>query len=422
MDLLFSAAIASLFSGIHHHFGSVKLQLSDPLAILTIFLAALKGFATPRVSRVTLIVLLAYLLDYLVSALFVQLSLATTKFVQYSLVFAFLFTVFGYYRTRSSNRMLIISTMLILAILFVNVGWHLTHGEFVGWKQLNEPKTIFIMLPLLLILLFSRFPHFWRPPLPLCAVCISALIILLSGERKAYIYAPIALLIWTEPRKLWRYGILSIAAIPLLWIAASADSSGYLHRQLTSLQVLISDETTKNISDSQLIDANRPTTLSNAERVFTNRRAAAMWKRRPLLGIGTDAFELEMEQQSSIPEDFRLGIHGEFFRALYENGLVGLELYIAVWIVSFACIAMMWSPTNIAGGAALNKIKFLSVLMFLIYSSFESEKELMVYVTCSLPFVLGILPTQTLAPRLRGAYERRLRAACAPRATPDFDV
>jgi len=411
MDVLFGATIASLFSGINHVFGSVKIQLSDILAIVTIFLAVLKGIASPRVSRITLITLLAYVLDYLLSALFVKLSMAAAKIAEFGIVFSFLFAVFGYYRTRSSERLLIISSVFISLILCANVGWHLAHGYYVGWKHLNEPKTIFILLPMLLILLFNRFPHFWKPPLPLCAVCVAAVIIFLSGERKAYIFAPIAFLVWIGPRKVWRYAVIPIAALPILWFAGASDQNSYLHRQVTSLQVLLSSEVTQDMSESQLMDASRPTTLSNAERVFTNRHAAAMWEKRPLLGIGTDAFEIWIQQEADIPVEFRLGIHGEFYRALYENGIVGLELYAAIWIVSFGCIVMMRPLTNTAGAPALNKIKFLSLVMFLIYSSFESYKELMVYVTCSLPFVLGIPPARTFDPRLWAVCQRRVSAA-----------
>jgi O-Antigen ligase len=406
LDVLFGATIASLFSGIHHSFGSVKVQLSDLIALATIFLAVLKGFSAPRVSRLVLLVLLAYLLDYLTSALFVKMSMAAVKTVQFALAFSFLFAVFGYYRTHSSDRLLIVSTILMMVILVANIGWHILHGQLVGWKRLNEPKTIFILMPLMLILLFDRFPRFWRLPRGLCAVLLSVAIIFLSGERKAYIFAPLALLIWTEPRKIWRYAILPIAAIPLLWIAGSVDQTGYLHRQLTSLQVLISGNSTQEMSDSQLMDVNRPTTLSNAERIFTNRRAAAEWRKRPMLGIGTDAFQLQMREDTSIPDEFRLGIHGEFFRALYENGIVGLQLYIAVWISAFASLAMMWLPVSGAGGASLNKIKLLSLVMLLIYSSFESEKEVMAFALCCLPFVLGLLPSAESSERL-GSVDRR---------------
>jgi hypothetical protein len=393
MDVLFGTTIALLFSGISHAFGGAKVQLSDVLAIATIFVAALKGFASPRVSKVTLIALLAFLLDFLLSALFVKVAVAITKFIQLALVFSFLFAAFGYYRTRSSDRLLIIATISILAILAGNIGWHLLHGYLVGWKHLNEPKTIFILLPMLLVLLFDRFPHFWKRSWAICAVSVAGMLIFLSGERKAYIFAPIALLIWLGPRRAWRYILIPLAVLPVLLIVASDNQNGYLHRQMTSLTVLVPGEKLEDIPDSQLLDEHRPITLSNAERIFTNRRAESMWRKQPIFGIGTNGFETQFFQASSIPAEFRVDIHGEFFRALYENGIVGLVLYIATWLVSFGYVAMMWSQTRAAGAPTLNKIKLLSLIMLLIYASFESQKEIMVFATCCLPFVLGLAPS-----------------------------
>jgi len=244
---------------------------------------------------------------------------------------------------------------------------------------------------------------------------VCAVVIFMSGERKAYIFALLAFLIWTGPRKFWRYGILAIIAVPVLWITASADRTGYLHRQVTSLEALLSGQITQDISESQLLDKNRPTTLSNAEREFTNQRAEAMWKKQPLLGIGTHAFEIQAEQDTSVPEAFRLGIHGEFYRALYENGVVGLMLYIAFWMVIFACLLMMWRATREAGNPALNKIKLLCAAMMLIYCAFESEKELMAYAICSLPFILGLAPSHQALTRAVSAERRHFTRSDALR-------
>ncbi len=79
------------------------------------------------------------------------------ELIQIALLFGFLFVAFGYYRTRSTDRVLILAAVLIVAVLVYNVAWHVAHGEYVGWKQLNEPKTVFTVLPLLLILLVARF-------------------------------------------------------------------------------------------------------------------------------------------------------------------------------------------------------------------------------------------------------------------------
>jgi hypothetical protein len=400
MDVMFSVTIASLFSGIRAYVGPVKVQLSDLLALITIFVTFLRGFATPRLSIVTLLSLFAYLLFYCISALFVQFSMGITKMVQLLCIFTWLLVVFGYYRTRSTDRLLIISAVLIVVVLAANVGWHIARGQYVAWKQLNEPKTIFILLPLILILLFDRFERSWRQPLPLVAVLLSAAIIFMSGERKAYIFGTVALLVWSGPLKMLRYGAAALLAVPILLLLVDGSSpgkAGYLQRQIASFEVLISGANTQQLTDSQLLDESRPTTMSNAEREYTNRHARALWwKQAPLFGIGTNEYELQMRNESSVPILFRMGIHGGFFRALYENGVFGLELYIAIWICAFSCALMSLPQARELGAMRFFTIKMLTLVMLLIYCSFESDKGLIYYATCMLPFVVGLAP-----PRLR---------------------
>jgi hypothetical protein len=421
MDVMFGITIASLFCGVRAYVGSVKVQLSDVLALIAIFVTFLRGFATPRLSIVTLLSLCAYLLFYCISALFVQFSMGITKMVQLFCIFTWLFVIFGYYRTRSTDRLLIISAALIVVVLAINVGWHVARGQYVAWKQLNEPKTIFTLMPLILILLFDRFDRVWRQPLPLLAVLASAVIIFMSGERKAYIFGIVALLVWSGPLKMLRYSAIALLAVPILLFLAEGSSptkAGYLQRQVASFGVLVSGAKTQQLTDSQLLDESRPTTMSNAEREYTNRHARALWwNHAPLIGIGTNEYEIAMRSESSVPIMFRMGIHGGFFRALYENGILGLELYIAVWICAFICALMSWPEAREFRAKRFFTIKMLALVMLLIYCSFESDKGLIFYATCILPFVVGlapplrrIVPRQQLAlyvtypPAERGGY------------------
>jgi O-antigen ligase len=137
--------------------------------------------------------------------------------------------------------------------------------------------------------------------------------------------------------------------------------------------------------------------MSNAQREISNRLAAAKWEKRPVLGIGTNAFDIAIRQEVSIPATFRTGIHGEFYRALYENGIVGLGLYMALWITAFATIALAWPMTKAAGDPGLNKIKLLCVTMFLIYCAFEASKGLTLACICALPFIVGLPPSALTA-------------------------
>jgi hypothetical protein len=55
-----------------------------------------------------------------------------------------------------------------------------------------------------------------------------------------------------------------------------------------------------------------------------------------MFGVGTNEYEKIINQRfAALPADLRLGIHGEFQRVLTENGILGLTLYIFIWIVSW---------------------------------------------------------------------------------------
>lgn len=407
VDALVGIAIAALFSGLNYNLGAVKIQLSDILAALCVFLIMLRGFTTPRMSKFLLTVLAAYLLLFSVSALAVGVVSGMKEIVQSVLAFSFLFVCFGYYRTHSIKRLLAIASALTLLILLYNIGWHIAQGKYVSWKQLNEPKTVFTVLPLLLILLFTHFEGQKRRAVFFIGFVAAAVIILLSGERKAYIFAVAAMLVWTAPIN-WRHGIAAVLILPVLWMAALQDQSGYLDRQIASFKEAFSENGRAKASLANLLDANRPTTMSNAQREISQRLAHSMWQKKPLLGIGTNAFKEAIKQDTSLPVGFRLGIHGEFYRALYENGIVGLALYCTLWLGALVRIVSMWPSTKAVGDSDLNKIKLLCIAMFLIYCAFEASKGLTLLCICALPFIVA------LAPRLAARPVRSKPLAVAP--------
>ena len=336
------------------------------------------------------VILLIYLCLFSFSALFVGTISGIKEVIQSVLMLSFVFVAFGYYRTRSADRLLLLASVLILGVLAYNIAWHVSQGQYVSWKRLNEPKTTFTLLPLLVILLSNRFGIDRSRLLFYVAFSAAAVVIFLSGERKAYIVAMAAFAIWTSPIN-WRHLIALTVAIPLIWAGASADGTGYLSRQISSLTSAAPSDVGAP-STAFLLDERRPTTWSTAQREFTNRLAMSMWEKHPVLGIGTNRFAAAINQDSSIPEVFRLGIHGEFYRALFENGILGLALYVALWVGAYVRIMLAWASTKAAARNDLNKIKLLCVTMFGIYCATEASKGLTLLCICLLPFLVS-LPT-----------------------------
>jgi uncharacterized protein YqgC (DUF456 family) len=388
IDWLFALTIASFFSGLNQRLGPAKVQLSDILCIVTIAVVMLRGFVSPRVSAPVMLSLLAYLTWYAVSALSLDLRLGVKEIVQTSLLFAFSFVAFGYYQNRSTGSLLAFTSALTLCVLGYNIAWHVSHGYYVSWKQLNEPKTIFIVLPLLIVLASDRLRSRRRLALSVAAA-IAGVIILLSGERKAYLFALVAVAIWTAPLN-WRHLLGAMMVIPFLWIGLTSDHTGYLDRQLSSLSGRLSSDSVATASLASLIADERPGTLSDVQREFTLRMARQMWSEHPLLGIGTNAFKERIETYETVPSSFRVGIHGEFYRALYENGVVGLALYSAIWLCALVSILRSWNGIRRSGDPTLNRIRLICFVMLITYCSAEAAKGLTQVSICLLPFLCGI--------------------------------
>jgi hypothetical protein len=395
MDWAFALTIAALFSGLNQHIGPAKVQMADLLMIATIATVVMRDFATPRVSRPLACLLAVYLLIYVISAFSADLGTGIKEILQIGLSLAFLTAAFGYYRTRSTDRFVVLVSLLIGVILVYNIAWHLFQGRYVGWKSLNEPKTAFILLPMILILNVDRFGRGGRSaPLFVLLAALAGLVILLSGERKAYLFAVAALVIWNGPRGLWRYVLVAAVLAPLVAMVVSADRTSYLGRQVASLSEAFTEkaDTLETASVSTLLDDRRPSTLSNVQRELSERVARSMWEKEPVWGIGTGAFAAAIKRETSLPEVFRMNIHGEFQRALYENGVVGLVAYASLWLTAFAAIAWRWSATTARGDPSLNRIKLACVVMFLIYCGFEASKGLTLLCICVLPFLVALPP------------------------------
>lgn len=387
LDVLFGLTIAALFSGLNWRLGGIKVQLADLLSLISVFVVMLRGFVTPRIALTLVVFLSAYLLIFCVSGFSVSVVNGLKELVQAALALLFLLAIFGHYRSHSSERFLLIATALMVAVMMYNIGWHISEGFYVGWKRLNEPKAIFVVLPLLLMILFDRFGRH-RRTLFIGASVIAAALILLSGERKAYLIAVLALAVWTGVSSL-RYLAVAALVTPLLLPIAALDEGGYVHRQLESFSSALTNRA-EQASTSELFEVGRAATLSDAQREFTHRIARSMWEKQPIFGIGTGAYDIAMQRYSSLPDAFRVGIHGEFYRALFENGIVGLAFYIAYWIAVALSLTFAWQSGNSMGNRNLSRIKLLCTVTFFIYCSAEASKGLTILCLCALPFVLAV--------------------------------
>ena len=84
------------------------------------------------------------------------------------------------------------------------------------------------------------------------------------------------------------------------------------------------------------------------------------------MGVGTNQFKNIIDTEfRSLPDELRLGIHGEFQRILTENGIIGLSLYLLIWAAAWFRLSRVLSSALFHGliGAAQARLLPLVILV-----------------------------------------------------------
>ncbi len=260
--------------------------------------------------------------------------------------------------------------------IFVAVGtiyvalWHISQGHLVSWKRLGEAKTVFNFVPLMVAaFLLSRSEMSKKYGMFVFAA--GAVLILLSGERKAYILLAISCPLIFNPRSPFAYvGILLAAA--LLPVTAALDTSGYVNQQLGTLMGFAEGRVER--------------TISNDLREW---QAQYIWKlvhEKPTAGLGTGGYIEIANRYYRGDERSGLGVHGEVMRILIENGAIGLLLY-ATLVCQGLLNALRPSTQVRMRSGSERKLAFLLVVTCLVYSWLEAFDIRALLSTCLIPFV-----------------------------------
>lgn len=329
IDFSFALAVGALFLG----------DIIGPLPSMAFILATgffalihVSGrFDFRRLAEGVPIPLLIFLALHISLSLVVSVDNFVNRLVQASI--AIIFTSLTYYRYRQVSMVICLkyTSIIIAAIMAYTVFWHFSQGIFMPLKYLLETKTLFSLFPLVILFIWTRRDPsrrkavFWRAAVSLALV----LVLLMSGERKAYLTMAISLPFLIDLRRPASLGII-LGLVTLVAIASAVDSSGYIARQLDTL-----------FAFGQGRVAN---TVSNLTREWQLHHALATFRENPLWGVGTNGYSgiLKSEYLSAsksqmviLPE---VGIHGEGLRVLVENGIIGLSALVlliaySVWVI-----------------------------------------------------------------------------------------
>lgn len=343
MRYLLTFAILSLLLPIRLKTGLVLLRPFE----LIVLLALIIGLATGRWRNLAFpagfLLLLPFLGWDMVSAFSVNRENGLRELLQMSAVGAFAFALAQETRRLETDKAVNILLFGMVAILAYTIAWHVAHGYLVGWKHLFDPRLAFSFLPIALagLLLFANRAKrrtlwfVWAGILPL---------LVLSGERKAFlIYLFLTTALLMRGRLAAMVPAIAAGFVGLFVLSTMVDNA-YVEKQLqTMLHPLSMGQYEYLAATGKYAPGDTP---SNVQRAFAFTLSRQLISEHPLMGVGTNQFTNIIDTEfSNLPDELRLGIHGEFQRILTENGIIGLSLYILIWLAAWFRLssALSWA-------------------------------------------------------------------------------
>lgn len=301
---------------------------------------------------------------------------------------------------------------LLAATVAFNVIWHVSHGHIIVWKQLGDPKSAFLFLPMCIGvgLVIGALPtnRLWLSVWSLLFV-----LIVMSAERKALLpFLAITLAVFLNVRNL---GALFLAAAAGALAIAFADvlTDGQISQRVGSIFV----EQDRN-EIWYAIEGGLPSSISDTARKLGTEVAWAMFSQNPFLGAGTDATgNFARTYFANYPPYLRAAVHNEFLRMLAENGLLGTGIVIAAlgrsMILSIRdAIWMRWRFGDYAYIRVLF-ILFIPVLTYMWYEGSGTEMFVIIVLITLMPDVLPQIITRvrTLAEQIAASIQKRTHHA-----------
>ena len=331
LHIVLALALLSLFTPIKAHLGPFRLRPFDVLTgVLFIgVLLRISRLPAPR-TWIGLFTMLPYLTWHATSAYLYYFENGLRETLQVLIVILFSASLTSLLPVLNYRRLGMMLLAGMAAITAYNAGYHISHGFWTGWKRLDDLKFTFEFLPPVLgfVILFAsrRARYGWW-----LAWAVFGIVLLMSGERKAVIeYGILSAALFAGRRVALAVPIFAVLALSI-YLAGNSLKSGYLGEQFQSIARL-GDNPHDNFD--MIVRGAGPTSLSNAQRIFAFHVGSQMLRGHWVFGVGTNAYQDRVNEQFSfLPGYLLLGIHGEFWDILVQNGVFGLALYLIVWIV-----------------------------------------------------------------------------------------
>ena len=372
MNVFIPIMAVTLFFATKTHFGPVQLRPFDALAALLLVWTVIRFDLVMR-TRITagFLILIPFFLIHILSALSVSSSNGFREILQVTLlmgVAVVLVVASSRLDYRKAGTILLVGLFVVMAY---NVGWHIAHGYWSGWKRLNDPKAAFTFLPMLLAL-FLLFAPADKRKFYWVLWGFVGVIVLFSGERKALLsFAMMTVALVGRGRLLVALPVIA-AGLVALSIFASISNDPYMSRQINTLL----EPTAPGPPLAAMAHGVMPESLSDAARDFTSQQVVAMWKEHPVFGVGTNSYyELIKTRFAYLPEFMKVSAHGEFLRVLVENGVVGIFFYGLIWMTALVRSVGVSRFLRRKGAISAAQARILPIILIfppILYISFEA--------------------------------------------------
>jgi O-antigen ligase len=362
-DMLFALASVASITGLN--LPGVRAPVFVIFVVLTTLVSA-KKLMQLRTLGVFVPPLLVFMCIHLLFAFRISAANGLVFVLQALVVGLFVWAFVTRYSQVSMRRYLTFTGIGMVGLLTYVLIYHFSLGKFAPLKLLDDPKAVFSLLPVMLLVLhFSKArssKYLGTVLLPLFVA-----LVLLSGERKAYILLALVAPFLVDFRSIGTYLALFVAAaaVPL---AMTLDQSGYVERQVSTLGSLAQGEVQETVSNEKRAGA-----ISFAQRLF---------EENPIIGVGTNGYTAVFDRE------FResVGPHNEWVRVAAENGILGLFFYAAT--VAWGFVGLFRSRVGKRVRSPREKaIAFALFLTLVMYLTFEALDLIVILAFCLTPMV-----------------------------------
>lgn len=332
---------ASVTFGIEWHVANMVIRPFDFLLIGTFVLLMGPQLLSGRVPRLTINrLMILFFAVQTISFLNAAFLTSTTRGIVNGIQTMELLVAFYLFTTvlrtpKALHDFLNYLLVFLWMVALYTTLYHFSQGEFVRFKNLDEPKLAFGLL-FLLTALKLLFSHRLRGVVPVLLTILAIALLIASGERKGWagvLASTTGLAFLTLPRA---FGGMNaafarrMALVPVIILVPILllSQSPYVQKQINASATFAAAIVTETPSGET-----QQVTISNEMRLFLIDRAFEMIAEHPVVGVGTERFEEELLGWRPHVRHNISGVHNEYLRVAAENGFPALALFTLMWLL-----------------------------------------------------------------------------------------